>query len=202
MWDTDIEANKEIARQQKRKLSYISNVYVINDPKHPENNGKVFLFRYGTKIFEKITAMMHPEFEDETPINPFDMWTGANFKLKVRKVADFPNYDESKFDPAKALNDDDDVLEAIWNTTHVLADVIDPKQFKTYDVLKARLDRVLRTSTLTHNVEEFRTNKEDIVKTTKPVTQKSALAKTELSEDDDDLRLFSQLAEGDDDIPY
>ena len=119
LWNTGLESDKETARKQKRKLEYYSNIYVVSDPKHPENNGKVFLFRYGKKIFDKIMAAMQPEFEDETPINPFDFWEGANFKLKIRKVDGFWNYDKSEFDSVKSLSDDDG--DCVWVTNIDLA---------------------------------------------------------------------------------
>ena len=119
-WNTGIEADKEIARKQKRKLQYFSNIYVVSDSKHPENEGKVFLFRYGKKIFDKIMAAMQPEFEDEKAINPFDFWEGANFKLKIRTVAGYWNYDSSDFDSPKALFDNDEKIEEVWKTQYAL----------------------------------------------------------------------------------
>ena len=114
LWNSGLGSDKEIARKQKRKLEYYSNIYVVSDSKHPENEGKVFLFRYGKKIFDKLMAAMQPEFEDETPINPFDFWEGANFKLKIRKVDGYWNYDASSFETVSALSDNDDELNAIW----------------------------------------------------------------------------------------
>ena len=143
LWNSGIEANKDIVRKQKRKLSYIANVYIVNDPKHPENNGTVKLFKFGAKIFDKITEAMNPQFEDETPINPFDLWAGANFKLKITKVAGYQNYDKSEFESPSALLNDDDKLEKIWKSEHSLAELLADKEFKTYDALKARLDKVL-----------------------------------------------------------
>jgi hypothetical protein len=143
LWNSGIEANKGIARNQKRKLSYISNIYVVEDPKHPENNGKVFLYKFGKIIFDKITGAMNPEFEDETPVNPFDLWNGANFKLKIRKVDGYQNYDKCEFDRQSALSDNDNELEKIWKSEHSLKAVIEPSNFKSYDTLKQRLDKVL-----------------------------------------------------------
>ena len=116
LWQSGIEANKDVVRKQKRKLNYIANVYIVSDPKHPENEGKVFLFRFGKKIFDKLSEAMTPEFEDETPINPFDLWKGANFKLKIRKVDGYQNYDKCEFDSPSALLEDDEELEKIWNS--------------------------------------------------------------------------------------
>jgi hypothetical protein len=143
LWNTGTEANKEIVRKQKRKLSYYSNIYVVQDNANPQNEGKVFLFKYGKKIFDKIMAAMQPEFEDETPINPFDFWQGANFKLKIRKVDGYWNYDKSEFDRMSPLNDDDDALEAIWKKEYSLEEFTGPSAFKTYEELKKRLDYVL-----------------------------------------------------------
>lgn len=143
LWETGIESNKEICRKQKRRLHYVSNIYIIKDTKHPENEGKVFKYTYGKKIFEKITQAMNPQFEDDRPINPFDFWTGANFKLKVRKVDGYQNYDLAEFDSPSALFDDDSKLEAIWNEEYSLSEIIDPKNFKSYAELESRLKRVL-----------------------------------------------------------
>ena len=143
LWNSGIEANKEIVRKQKRKLSYVANVYIVSDPKHPENEGQVKLFKFGAKIFEKITEAMNPAFEDETPINPFDFWKGANFKLKITKVAGYQNYDKSEFMSPSALLEDDAELEKIWKSQHSLAELTADKEFKTYDAMKARLDKVL-----------------------------------------------------------
>ena len=143
LWNSGIEANKEIVRKQKRKLSYVANVYIVSDPKHPENEGQVKLFKFGAKIFEKITEAMNPEFEDETPINPFDFWKGANFKLKITKVAGYQNYDKSEFMSPSALLEDDAELEKIWKSQHSLTELTADKEFKTYDAMKARLDKVL-----------------------------------------------------------
>jgi hypothetical protein len=143
LWNSGVEANKEIVRKQKRKLNYIANVYIVSDPKHPENEGKVFLYKFGKKIFDKINEAMNPAFEDETAINPFDMWKGANFKLKIRKVEGYQNYDKSEFESAAALSTDDEALEKIWKMEHSLTELTDDKEFKTYDILKTRLDKVL-----------------------------------------------------------
>ena len=144
LWNTGVDSDKEVARKQKRKLSYYSNVYVVKDPSNPANEGKVFLFRFGKKIFDKITAAMQPEFEDETPINPFDFWQGANFKIKIKKVAGYWNYDSSEFAaPEALLGGDDDALEALWKQEYSLAEIVAPDQFKSYEDLKKRLDYVL-----------------------------------------------------------
>jgi hypothetical protein len=143
LWNSGIEANKEIVRKQKRKLNYIANVYIISDPKHPENEGQIKLFKFGKKIFDKINEAMNPAFADEVAINPFDMWKGANFKLKIRKVDGYQNYDKSEFESPSALFDDDDKLEKIWEQEHSLQELVADKEFKAYDDLKKRLDKVL-----------------------------------------------------------
>ena len=131
LWNNGTDAGKEVARKQKRKLTYISNVYVVKDPANPENEGKVFLFKYGKKIFDKIMEAMQPEYEDETPINAFDFWQGANFKLKAKSVAGYRNYDSSEFASVSPLLDDDDAMEAIWKKQYSLAEFVAADQFKT-----------------------------------------------------------------------
>ena len=143
LWNTGTEANKEIVRKQKRKLSYYSNIYVVKDPANPANEGKVFLFKYGKKIFDKVMEAMQPEFEDETPINPFDFWQGANFKLKIVKKDGYWNYDKSEFGPVEPLLDDDDALEAIWKKEYSLTAVTAADQFKSYEDLERRMKMVL-----------------------------------------------------------
>tara|TARA_B100001094_G_scaffold222835_1_gene216906 strand:+ start:10027 stop:10998 length:972 start_codon:yes stop_codon:yes gene_type:complete len=143
LWNSGNDKDKETARARKRKLSYYSNIYVVKDPAHPENEGRVFLFKYGKKIFDKILNAMQPEFEDEEPINPFDFWAGANFRLKIRKVEGYWNYDKSEFDSVKPLLNDDDAMEAIWKKEHSLEEMVAPTNFKTYEQLEARLNAVL-----------------------------------------------------------
>ena len=143
LWNSGSEANKEIVRKQKRKLSYYSNIYVVKDPTNPQNEGKVFLFKYGKKIFDKIMEAMQPEFEDETPINPFDFWQGANFKLKIVKKDGYWNYDKSEFDRVSPLLDDDDALEALWKKEYSLTAITAPDQFKSYEDLERRMNMVL-----------------------------------------------------------
>ena len=144
LWNSGLESDKDIARDRKRKLSYISNILVLKDPGAPENEGKVFLYKYGVKIFNKIQEAMQPEFDDEDPINPFDYWAGANFKLKVRKVGGYINYDKSEFEsPSELLGGDDAKLEELWKTQHSLQAFVAPDQFKTYDELKKKLQDVV-----------------------------------------------------------
>jgi hypothetical protein len=184
------------ARKQKRKLNYISNIYVISDPKNPENEGKVFLFKYGKKIFDKITLLMNPEFEGDERVNPFDFWKGANFKIRIRTGdGGYPNYDQSVWDMPKPLLSDDDEIERIWNKQYSLKDFIDPKNFKTYDQLKKRLDEVLGGQ-----VEEnwMKPAKESFNVTEKPVFNKPKAAEDappfDMDEDDPELEDFKRLA--------
>ena len=143
LWNNGTDAGKDQARKQKRKLTYVANIYVVKDPANPENDGKVMLYKFGKKIFDKITAAMQPEFEDEEAIDPFDFWQGANFKLKAKNVAGYRNYDSSEFSAQSALLDDDDAMEAIWKKQYSLQDFVAPDQFKDYDDLKKRLNSVL-----------------------------------------------------------
>jgi len=144
LWNSGIEANKETARKQKRKLTYIANVLVISDAKRPQNEGKVFLYKFGKKIFDKVKEKLEPQFADETPMNPFDFWKGANFKVKIRNVEGYRNYDKSEFEtPAPLFNGDDDQIEKIWRSAYSLKDFLKSENFKSYDELKAKLDKVL-----------------------------------------------------------
>ena len=144
LWNSGLESDKEIARARKRRLNYISNIMVVSDPANPQNEGKVFLYKFGKKIFDKINEAMQPEFADEEAINPFDFWTGANFRLKVRKVAGFVNYDKSEFEsPSALLDGDDEKLEELWKTQYPLKEFTDATNFKSYEQLKAKLDSVL-----------------------------------------------------------
>ena len=129
LWNSGIEANKEIARKQKRRLTYVSNVYILKDPANPQNENQVRLYKYGKKIWDKLNDKMNPEFEDETPVNPFDLWEGANFKIKIRKIDGFSNYDKSEFEAATPLNGEDSKMEEVWKTEHSLSEFIDPKNF-------------------------------------------------------------------------
>jgi hypothetical protein len=211
LWNTGSEANKEVVRKQKRKLSYYSNIYVVQDNANPSNEGKVFLFKYGKKIFDKIMASMQPEFEDETPINPFDFWQGANFKLKIRKVDGYWNYDKSEFDRVSPLLDDDDALEALWKKEYSLDEFVSPSSFKTYEQLEARLKAVLgqkgsNSSSYNEDVEEEEVearsftpkfNRSEESELPEELSQKiSSLSRSAVEEDDDDtLSYFQKLAD-------
>ena len=143
LWNSGVDANKDLVRKQKRRLYFVSNIYVVSDPSNPDNEGKVFLYRYGKKIFDKLNEAMNPAFQDETPVNPFDFWEGADFKLKIRKVEGYRNYDKSEFSAQAALLQDDDKLEEIWKTQYSLQEFVNRDQFKSYDELKARLEKAL-----------------------------------------------------------
>jgi hypothetical protein len=194
LWNSGLESDKDIARQRKRRLSYISNILVVSDPSNPQNEGKVFLYKYGKKIFDKIQESMKPEFADETPVDPFDFWKGANFKLKVRKVAGYINYDKSEFESQSALFDGDDSrLEDLWKSEHSLAEIIAPSEFKSYEELKARLNDVLGN--------DVRSTRDDAVtetaETSEPeVTTVPATAPTAEPEEDA-LSFFNKLAADD-----
>jgi len=199
LWNSGIEANKDVVRKQKRKLNYIANIYVVSDPKHPENEGKVFLFKFGKKIFDKLTEAMNPQFEDETPINPFDLWKGANFKLKIRKVDGYQNYDKSEFESAEALFDDDNKLEEVWKSEHSLKELINEKNFKSYDQLKGRLEKALGLNHVEEGQEEF-VGKTTVQKMKEEVKPKKTLEEVDagLVEDEvDEMDYFAKLAEED-----
>jgi hypothetical protein len=207
LWATGIKANQDQVRKQKRKLTFIANIYVVSDKAHPENEGKVFLFKFGKKIFDKLNAAMNPEFEDEEAINPFDFWKGANFKLKIRTVEKYRNYDESRFDSPSVLLDDDGELERIWKSEFSLQEIIDEKHFKSYEDLKQKLYRVLALDgsspspaksaaslDLGEDEEEFETPKPQ--KTAKPASKKQESAPWDEKEDDDFAR-FKEMLEDD-----
>ena len=143
LWNSGIGSNKEIVRKQKRRLSYISNVYVVSDPANPQNEGKVFLYKYGKKIFEKLNDLMNPKYPGETAVNPFDLWEGANFQLKIRNYEGYRNYYKSEFASPAPLMKDDAAMEEVWNSQHSLKELVDPKNFKPYAELKAKLYKVL-----------------------------------------------------------
>ena len=194
LWNSGVESDKEIARKQKRKLQYYSNIYVVSDSANPQNEGKVFLYRFGKKIFDKVMEAMQPAFEDETPINPFDFWEGANFKLKLRKVDGYWNYDKSEFESVSALSDDDDVLEEIYKKQYSLAEFTAPTNFKSYNELKTRLDMVLSGTVAANSTVE--TLMEDEPTATATVDTKPAPTVTVPEDNDDDaMSYFEKLAE-------
>jgi len=197
-WNSGVESDKEIARRQKRKLQYYSNIYVVSDSKHPENEGKVFLFRYGKKIFDKLMESMQPAFEDETPVNPFDFWQGANFKLKIRKVDGYWNYDKSEFEASSALFDNDDDIEEVWKKQYSLDDFTAPTNFKSYDELKTRLNMVLAGTTTVGNVTALMEDEPisaTVTLDTKEEPTPTVTSQATTDDDEDTIDYFQKLAE-------
>ena len=197
LWNNGTDAGKETARKQKRKLTYMSNIYVVKDPANPDNEGKVFLFKYGKKIFDKLTAAMQPEFEDEEAIDPFDFWQGANFKLKAKNVAGYRNYDSSEFAAVTPLLDDDDALEGLWKKQYSLAEIVAADQFKSYEDLKKRLEYVLGSKRPAQDPDVYeedndRGEAEELV--TAAVSAPPTTSTVD-KEEDDALSYFAKLAE-------
>ena len=202
LWNSGVEANKEQARKQKRRLHYVSNIYVVKDSGNPDNEGKTFKFIFGKKIFERITQAMQPQFEDDTPLDPFDLWSGANFKLKARKVDGNVNYDLSEWAVPGPLSQDDDELEKIYNSTYSLLQIIDEKNFKTVEELDARLKRVLGIdqpkpkfqSAEQYSKSKFEDDELPFVEESKPTPKpKPTPAAVSFDEEDEDLDYFSKL---------
>ena len=191
LWNSGVDSDKDKARTQKRRLHYVTNVYVVSDPSNPENEGKVFLYKFGKKIFDKIMDVMQPAFQDETPVNPFDFWKGASFKLKIRNVEGYRNYDKSEFDSASALSDDDAMLEGIYGKMYALDEFTDPANYKSYDALKEKLMRVLGEEVTmgAYTVKEE-------MKINEPMDMKEPITAAEVSTDDDDtMSYFAKLAQ-------
>jgi hypothetical protein len=203
LWNSGNEKDKETVRKQKRKLSYYSNIYVVKDPANPANEGKVFLFKYGKKIFDKIMEAMQPEFEDETPINPFDFWQGANFKLKLVKKDGYWNYDKSEFDRVAPLLDDDDAMEAVWKKEYSLAAVVAADQFKSYEDLEKRLKYVLGQKSAPRPRLDEEVEDEDNDRGTytpdftsrRPEPELPVVSSSNDEDEDDALSYFQRLAE-------
>jgi hypothetical protein len=203
LWNNGTDSGKDQARKQKRKLTYVANIYVVKDPANPENEGRVFLYKFGKKIFDKLTAAMQPEFEDEEAIDPFDFWQGANFKLKAKNVAGYRNYDSSEFARPDALLDDDDAMEAIWKKEYSLEEFVAPDQFKSYDDLKKRLDYVLgirgvpkmQDQETVEMEQEFQAELRGETAPPIPSSLKEELNNLSSSDDDDALSYFAKLAE-------
>ena len=205
LWNSGIESNKEIVRKQKRRLSYISNVYIVSDPANPQNEGKVFLYKYGKKIFEKLNDLMNPKYPGETAVNPFDLWEGANFQLKIRNYEGYRNYDKSEFASTAPLLKDDAAMEEVWNSQHSLKELVDPKNFKPYAELKAKLYKVLGLDGSKH-APTGRAAEDDSqeMNFTPKFKERSAPAMEESSspmqskfadDDDDDMSFFKNLAD-------
>lgn len=195
LWNSGIDANKDKVRKQKRRLSFISNIYVVTDSANPQNEGKVFLYKYGKKIFDKLNEAMNPQFDDESPMNPFDLWEGANFKLKIRNVEGYRNYDKSEFEASAPLGDDDSVLEGIWKSEYSLSEFINPSNFKTYDELQAKLNRVLGLE----GAAPKTTAAAPVEEAPAPVVSKEAAAPVAQeapvdSDDEESLEFFKKLA--------
>ena len=196
LWNSGHESDKATARDRKRKLSYYSNIFVVNDPKNPDNNGKVMLFKYGKKIHDKILAAMQPEFQDETPVNVFDFWEGANFKIKIKTVGGYWNYDASEFTSPAALSSDDDEMESLWKQAYSLEAFTATNEFKSYEDLEARMNNVLGAAPATRQTqaEEY----EDPAPVATATRERSDDFTSPKSEDDDDaLSYFTRLAEED-----
>jgi len=196
LWNSGLESDKDLARQRKRKTTYIANIYVVSDPANPQNEGKVFLYKFGTKIFEKIQEAMKPEFSDEKAINPFDFWEGANFRLKIRKVGGYTNYDKSEFDSSSVLMNDDAKMEKIWKSQYSLLSFIDSSNFKTYDELKTRLNEVLggdirASAPATKTAEDFT----DELVERKPQLKSKKPPQEDTEEEMDALSYFQKLAD-------
>ena len=200
LWNTGVESDKEIARKQKRKLSYYSNVYIVSDSKHPENEGKVFLFKYGKKIYDKLLAAMQPEFQDETPVNPFDPFSGANFKLKIRKVDGYWNYDKSEFEAPSKLFEDEAKVEDVCSKAYALSEFTQKSNFKSYDELKTRLDVVLSgtvsVGNVTDGIAEVKQEKPTATSaaTTQATETTSKQPEIDDTEEDDTMSYFEKLA--------
>ena len=194
LWATGMESNKDLVRKQKRRLSYFSNILVVKDPTRPENEGKVFLFKYGKKIFDKLNEAMNPEFSDETAKNPFDLWEGANFKLKIRQVEGYRNYDKSEFDTVSPVSNDDEVLKKIWDSEYSLQELLDKKHFKSYEDLKRRLEKAIGVS---ENTPYAPMNEPEV--SSAPVFKAAAApvaatAASAFDDEDEDLSFFKNLA--------
>ena len=197
LWNTGLEEDKETARKQKRRLHYVVNALVVEDPSSPQNEGKIVLYKFGKKIFDKIMDVMQPSFADEKAINPFDFWEGANFKLKIRQVEGYRNYDKSEFASASALYESDEAkLETVYNSIHNLAEFTDPKNYKSYDELKAKLAKVLGEESsmgAPSMAQEMQMNTpapQPVMKAAEPVTAEEV----NLQDDDDTMSYFAKLA--------
>ena len=201
LWNSGIEANKKIVSTQKRRLHYVSNILVVSDPSHPENDGQIKLYTFGKKIFDKLTEAMNPEFADETPLNPFDLWEGSNFKLKIRNVEGYRNYDKSEFADKSAVYDGDDAkLEALWKAEHSLSAIVAKENFKSYDELKGRLDKTLGFTGSVPSTPMSRADQEDDIsqqfEDKAPQVKTSSIPEISTGDDsDDDLNFFKSLAE-------
>lgn len=206
LWNSGVEDDKALARKQKRRLKYIANILVVKDSANPDNDGKVFMYQFGKKIFDKLNDLMNPQFEDETPVNPFDLWEGANFRLKIRKFEGYPNYDKSEFDAPSAISEDDAELERVYNAEHPLQPLVDPSNFKSYAELKAKLYRVLALDEEASVPAKAEDDEFDLssmgnqaTPAPTPTIAEAAPAPSPAAmsmDDDDDLSIFKELANG------
>ncbi len=194
LWNSGADKDKDTARKQKRRLAHISNILVVSDPSNPENDGKVFLFKYGAKIFDHLNGVMNPEFDDQTASNPFDLWTGSNLKLRARKVEGYRNYDKSAFDEPSSIDEDDAKLEEIYNSESPLQPFIAPDKFKSYEDLRARLVVVLQLQDDSAPLEQAPTP-DSPQSGSAPIASADEVPATE--DDDDTLDYFKKLAEED-----
>lgn len=209
LWNSGLDSDKEIARNRKRKLSYYANVYIVSNPADPSLEGQVKIFRFGAKVFDKIKSAMKPEFEDDPVIDPFDFWSGANFRLRVKQVAGYPNYDDSVFEsPSSLLNGDDEKLEALWKTEFSLQELVSREKFKSAEELQKRLDFVLGAKSVASSIREQEdelesfsessSKEDDIMKELEASYSRSKSNSVEVNEDEDEedaLAYFSKLAE-------
>lgn len=201
LWNSGRDEDKETARSQKRRLHYVSNIYVVSDPANPENEGKVFLYEYGKKIFDKIMDVMQPQFQDETPVNPFDFWGGADFKLKIRNVEGYRNYDKSEFgDTSALLGGDDTQLEAVYNKLHNLGEFVDPSSYKSYEELSKKLYEVLGESAVTQTLttaESVTLDETDDIPMSFPTAEATTSEPSNDEGEDDAMSFFAKLAKED-----
>lgn len=194
LWKTGSKENQQIVRDRKRKIQYIANILVLQDSKHPDNEGKNFLYKFGAKIFEKIGQAIEPEFEDETPFNPFDFWEGANFKIKIRNVEGFRSYDKSEFDsPEPLLDGDEKMLEALWGKQYKLQEFLEAKQFKNYDELEGKLNKTLGISSMSNRNTNEAVVERIIDEEPKASTKPNAASRLKVEEESDDLNLYAEL---------
>ena len=202
LWNSGVESDKDTARKQKRRLKYTANVYIVKDPGNTENEGKVFMYQFGKKIFDKLNDLMNPTFEDEEPTNPFDLWEGANFRLKIRQFEGYPNYDKSEFDPATPLSEDDAELERVWGEQHPLQELVSEGNFKSYSELKTKLYRVLdlqnnaptASAPVTETADELDLSSMSNDTSEPTMATAEASVGSTASDDDDDLSIFKELA--------
>jgi hypothetical protein len=198
LWNSGRDEDKATARDRKRRLHYVTNIMVVSDPANSQNEGKVFLYKFGKKIFDKIMDVMQPQFQDEKPVNPFDFWEGADFKLKIRQVEGYRNYDKSEFASASGLYEgDDEKLESVYNRLFSLQEFLDPKNYKSYAELQAKLARVLGEAAAPLSTAESVTLDETAPSPSFPTESAPAPQSSEASssKEDDTMSYFAKLAQ-------